>query len=251
MIRIDLADRTRDITFFKVALALPTMQLTAIHPSIVCNGVIPLLMGLQGSLLEPIPAVSGWGQGTPLDKLPGYITGGIFRFYWQLPFTSQWSKRTLFAVLWLKTHIETGACKRTLVRQHAQSRTPTLKQLNGIQPSLMSLFTPPSLSVTCQNVACENHCAKMHLNVLFHKRHRKAVVLVCLPKSMLLLPGVRWYTANGFAPGGEERNQTLLLCHLVSLQDRICMLWTVGVYLREADKLCVEYICMLEIAVCI
>ena len=34
------------------------------HPSIVCNHFIPF-MGSRMSLLEPRPAVSGWGQGTP------------------------------------------------------------------------------------------------------------------------------------------------------------------------------------------
>ena len=36
----------------------------SIHPSIVCNCFIPF-MGARGVLLEPIPAVSGRGQGTP------------------------------------------------------------------------------------------------------------------------------------------------------------------------------------------
>ena len=36
----------------------------SIHPSIVCNCFIPF-MGSRGVLLEPIPAVSGRGQGTP------------------------------------------------------------------------------------------------------------------------------------------------------------------------------------------
>ena len=35
-----------------------------IHPSIICNCFIPF-MGSRGFLLEPITAISGWGQGTP------------------------------------------------------------------------------------------------------------------------------------------------------------------------------------------
>ena len=42
------------------------------HPSIVCNRFIPF-MGSQGFLPEPIPAVSGWGQGTPWTS-PQLIT---------------------------------------------------------------------------------------------------------------------------------------------------------------------------------
>ena len=39
-------------------------------PSI-CNRFIPF-MGMQGFLLEPIPAVSGRGRGYPLDKSPAH-----------------------------------------------------------------------------------------------------------------------------------------------------------------------------------
>ena len=48
------------------------------HPSIVCNCFIPF-MGSQGFLLEPIPAVSGRGQGTPWTScqlITGPVTDG-------------------------------------------------------------------------------------------------------------------------------------------------------------------------------
>ena len=54
-----------------LATTRKSQPITDFHPSIACNRFIPFMVS-RGILLEPLPAVSRRGQGTPLDKSPAH-----------------------------------------------------------------------------------------------------------------------------------------------------------------------------------
>ena len=69
-----LASLKLDLVISRLSLELFSIH-PSIHSSIICNHFIPF-MGSWGLLLEPVPAVSGRGQGTPW-KSHQLITGHL------------------------------------------------------------------------------------------------------------------------------------------------------------------------------
>ena len=101
-----------------------------IHPSIACNYFI-LFMGLQGLLLEPIPAVSGRRQSTPWTSCQ-LITGPLL----MAEATVHGANRTSGAIWGL------ASCSRTL-RHEAQPRA-------GIWTSDLPITSWPDLPAELQ-----------------------------------------------------------------------------------------------------
>ena len=132
MIKINKAELSHPSSFSFSKSDTYITKSDIIHPSIVCNHFTPF-MGSQGFLLEPVPAVSGRGQGTPWTSRQ-LITGPSL----MAEAAMQGANRTLGAI-WGPV-----SCSRTV--WHAAKLSPELGLEAATFRSLADLLYPLSYS---------------------------------------------------------------------------------------------------------